>query len=112
MPSDSSFFVALGPIPLILRTDSGQIRSGMSDISRIVRPSGFPRSEHILDNSLFGVIPMEQESPVASCTACLIRFASTKVLSGRSLRSMYISSMPVPSILGAIPATAALNSRE
>ncbi len=48
-----------------------------------VRPSGFSRSEQIFDSSLLGVTPIEQDRPVASCTACLMRRASVQGVVGQ-----------------------------
>jgi len=55
---------------------------------RIVMPFGFSRSEPIFDNSLLGVMPIEQVRPVASKTACLMREASERLSSAKSLRSI------------------------
>jgi hypothetical protein len=69
IPSVPSFSVARGPMPLILRTGKGQMRASMSPVASRVKPSGFSRSEQIFDNSLLGLMPMEQLRPVASRTA-------------------------------------------
>jgi hypothetical protein len=58
-----------------LRTGSGQMRSGISAGASSVSPSGLSRSEPIFDSSLLGLIAIEQVSPVAAFTACLIRRA-------------------------------------
>ena len=76
IPNAINFFSAFGPIPLILRTGSGQIRLGISSSFKIVTPSGLFRSDPILASNLFGVIAIEQVKPVAAITACLIRIAS------------------------------------
>ena len=53
----------------LFRAGSGQMREAMSVSRRTVSPPGFSRSEAIFDNSLFGVTPIEHDSPVASRTA-------------------------------------------
>ena len=51
-------------------------------------PSGLSSSEAIFDNSLLGVMPIEQESPVARRTLSLMRAASSRLSPGTSVRSM------------------------
>ena len=87
-PSASSLASAFGPMPLTLRTGSGQMRCGTSSSDTTVSPFGFSRSEQIFASSLFGATPIEQERPVASRTASLMRWASTRVSSGWSDRSI------------------------
>ncbi len=127
-PRASSLAAVFGPTPLILRAGSGQIRVGISASLRTVNPSGLSSSEAIFDRSLLGVTPIEQESPVAARTAFLIALATRRPRSfaaagvsvladaagGRptSVKSMYISSMPLSSTSGAIARTAALKRRE
>ena len=65
MPSASSRAPAFGPMPLMRRTGSGQMRVGMSSSVSTVRPLGLSSSEAILDSSLLGVTPTEQVRPVA-----------------------------------------------
>ena len=75
-PSASSFALDFGPMPLILRAGSGQMRRSMSPGRSSVRPSGLSSSEAIFARSLFGAMPIEQESPVAARTASLIARAT------------------------------------
>ena len=88
IPIDDSLSVALGPIPFTFLTGSGHIREGISSTPRMVSPSGFSRSEQIFDSNLLGLRPIEQDSPVASRTDCLIRRASGRVSSGCCVRSI------------------------
>ena len=83
-PSASSFALDLGPMPLILRAGSGQMRRSMSPSRMSVSPSGLSSSEAIFARSLFGAMPIEQESPVAARTASLIERATACARSQRS----------------------------
>jgi hypothetical protein len=75
MPSASSLAPALGPMPLMRRTGSGQMRAGMSASVSMVRPSGLSSSLAILASSLLGVTPIEQVRPggAAHVVADLLR---------------------------------------
>jgi hypothetical protein len=48
MPNAASFSAAFGPMPLILRAGSGQMRRSISSGVRMVSPSGLSSSEEIL----------------------------------------------------------------
>ncbi len=78
MPSEASFSLAFGPMPLILLAGSGQIRAAMSATVMMVRPFGFSNSEHSFESNLLGLMPIEQVRPVALCTADLIRSAMSR----------------------------------
>ena len=78
MPSASSRAPAFGPMPLIRRTGSGQMRVGRSARVSTVRPSGLSSSEAIFDSSLLGVTPIEQVSPVTLRTLFLMSSASAR----------------------------------
>jgi len=78
MPMASSRAAALGPMPLMRRAGSGQMRAGISACVSTVRPSGFSSSEHNFESSLLGVTPIEQVRPVASWTRDLIACAMTR----------------------------------
>ena len=78
IPSVSSRAFALGPMPFTFRTGRGQIRAGTSPSVSTVRPPGLSSSEAIFDKSLFGVMPIEHESPVASRTARWMSVAITR----------------------------------
>ncbi len=78
MPSASSRAAAFGPMPFTLRAASGQMRVAMSASVTTVRPPGLSSSEAILERSLLGVMPIEQESPVASRTERWMSVATTR----------------------------------
>ena len=67
-------------MPLILRAGSGQMRRSMSPSRMSVSPSGLSSSEAIFARSLFGAMPIEQDSPVAARTASLIERATACAL--------------------------------
>jgi hypothetical protein len=56
MPSAASRSLALGPMPLILRAGSGQMRWVRSSAFSSVRPSGLSRSEPIFASSLLAAM--------------------------------------------------------
>ncbi len=62
-----------------------------------VNPSGLSSSEAILASSLFGATPIEQDSPVAARTACLIADATMRA---RSQASCSGSRAPLPAAAG------------
>ena len=75
-------------MPLILRQGKGHILKGMSAMPNTVKPLGFSKSEAILDSSLLGEIPMEQDKPVACLTLFLICCPSAIVSPGTSVKSI------------------------
>jgi hypothetical protein len=107
MPSACSLAPALGPMPLMRRTGSGQMRVGMSASVSTVRPSGLSSSLAILDSSLLGVTPIEQVRPggTAHVVADLLRqrtHAAGGVVAHGVLRAGHVAQVDVDLVDAAV----------
>ena len=107
MPSAASLAFAFGPMPLILRTASGQMRVSRSASVSKVSPSGLSSSEAIFDSSLFGVTPIEQVSPVRAhdAVADALRHgahAAVRVVRDRLLRAGHVGQVDVDLVDAAV----------
>ena len=88
MPKASSLAVAFGPMPLIFFAGKGHTRVSISSGDKMVRPSGFSRSEQIFASNLFGARPIEHDRPVAPDTAAFRHAAMAGACSPYSVRSI------------------------